>query len=268
MSNLDMAAAGKANEVTGKHTGHRYFIRLNIAERVQHMILVVCFIVLAITGFMINIPEEIMQRFGTVSAIVFKYRGLLHRIAGTTMILVSVFHIFYLLFTSAGRRWLVDMLPRPKDLMEMINNMLYYVGFKKEPPEFDRFCYKHKLEYFALFAGIIIVSVTGLLLWTEHRWDKFILDIATLVHSMEAVLASLAIMIWHLYEVHLRPHKFPIDNMWITGVIDEEEMKEEYALHYKKIMNDPGLRKIYMRGGDQEPTATRRVSITDLPRIN
>ena len=268
MSNIDIAAAGKANEGAGKNAGHRYFIRLNIAERVQHMILAVCFIVLVISGFMINIPEAIMQRFGTGFMTVFEYRGLLHRIAGTTMILVSVFHVLYLLFTAAGRRWLVDMLPRPKDLMDMINNMLYYAGFKKEPPEFDRFCYKHKLEYFALIAGIIIVSVTGLLLWTEYRWNKFILDIATLIHSMEAILASLAIMIWHIYEVHLRPHKFPIDNMWITGVIDEEEMKEEYALHYKKIMNDPELRKIYIRGGDQELTATRPVSITDLPIIS
>jgi hypothetical protein len=62
---------------------------------------------------------------------------------------------------------------------------------------------------------------------------------------MEAILACLAIMVWHLYEVHLRPHKFPLDNMWLTGVIDEEEMKAEYPIHYKKIMNDPELQKIY-----------------------
>ena len=94
------------------------------------------------------------------------------------------------------------------------------------------------------------MAVTGILLWTEYLWDKFILDIAILVHGMEAILACLAIMVWHLYEVHLRPHKFPIDNMWITGVINEEEMKEEYPLHYKKIMNDPELQRIYIKGHD------------------
>jgi hypothetical protein len=64
---------------------------------------------------------------------------------------------------------------------------------------------------------------------------------------MEAILASLAIMIWHFYEIHFRPHKFPLDKLWITGVIDEEEMKAEYGYHYQKIMNDPELQKIYIK---------------------
>ena len=62
-----------------------------------------------------------------------------------------------------------------------------------------------------------------------------------------AILASLAIMIWHFYEIHFRPHKSPLDNLWITGVINEAEMKEEYMLHYKKIMNDPELQKIFIK---------------------
>ena len=90
-------------------------------------------------------------------------------------------------------------------------------------------------------------AVTGLILWSQYKWGKFIVDIATLVHGMEAILACLAIMIWHFYEIHFRPHKYPLDNMWLTGVINEEEMKEEYALHYKKILDDPELQKIYIK---------------------
>ncbi len=227
--------------------GNRYFIRMNLSERIQHMIFVVCFVVLVITGFMLKFSGEIVGKLGNAGEIVFYYRSLLHRIAGTTMILVSLYHVYYLLFRSAGHRLLADMLPRIKDITDMIKNIRYYLGLEDTPPEFDRFCYKHKLEYAALFAGTTLMAVTGILLWTEYLWDKFILDIATLVHGMEAILACLAIMVWHLYEVHLRPHKFPIDNMWITGVIDEDEMKEEYPLHYKKIMNDPELQKIYIK---------------------
>jgi len=140
------------------------------------------------------------------------------------------------------------MIPKPrKDIADLIHNILYLLGVKREPPEFDRFSYKHKIEYSALIAGTTLMSVTGILLWTESYWNKFILDIASVIHGMEAVLACLAIMIWHLYEVHLRPHKFPIDNTWITGVIDEEEMKEEYGFHYKKIMDDPELQNIYIK---------------------
>jgi len=223
-----------------------YFVRLNYSERVQHLILVMCFIVLVITGFMLKLPDNFAGFLGRSGEIVFFLRSILHRLAGTLMILVSVYHLYYIIFTPAGRLWIKDMMPGPLDLKEMSGNMLYYFGFRESPPEFDRFCYKHKFEYGALFFGNTVMAVTGLLLWTEQKWGKFILDISILMHGMEAILASLAIIIWHLYEVHLRPHKFPMDNMWLTGLIDEEEMKEEYPRHYKRIMADPELQKIYI----------------------
>lgn len=224
-----------------------YFVRLNNSEKVQHLIFLICFIVLAVTGFMLKIPVEVVQKLGQFGEPVFYYRSLLHRVAGTVMILVSIYHVYYLIFSRSGRRWLFDMLPRPKDLKDMIDNLLYFINVKKKPPEFDRFSYKHKMEYGALILGTTLMSITGLLLWTESRWSKFFLDIAALVHGMEAVLACLAIMVWHMYEIHLKPHKSPLDNSWITGVIDEEEMKAEYPAHYKKIMNDSNLQQIYLK---------------------
>ena len=247
MTHGELTVDGAANTDSGENLSKRYFIRLNLSERVQHMIFISCFIILAVTGFMLKIPEEILNKLGSVKETVFFYRGILHRIAGVIMILVSLYHVFYLLFRPAGRRWLVDMQPRFKDVKDLFGTMFYYLGIKQRPPEYDRFCYKQKLEYGALIAGSTVMSLTGLLLWTEYRWSKFIVDIAALVHGMEAILACLAIMIWHLYEVHLRPRKFPIDNMWVTGLIDEEEMREEYPLHYRKIMDDPALRKVYIQ---------------------
>ena len=240
---LDGETVTEAERVSGK----RYFVRLNRAERLQHMIFAACFMVLVITGFMLKIPDTVVAYFGPAGEAVFGYRSLLHRTAGTVMIFVCFYHVYYLFLKAAGRRWLIDMLPRPKDLFDMRDNLLYYINIKKEPPEFDRFCYKHKIEYGALIAGTTIVSVTGLILWSQSSWSKFVVDIATLVHGMEAILACLAIMIWHFYEIHFRPHKYPLDKTWLTGVIDEAEMKEEYALHYKKIMNDPELQKIYIK---------------------
>ena len=226
----------------------RYFVRLNFSERVQHVIFAGCFFVLVITGFMLKLPESFLAVLGDAGDVLFRYRRLLHRSAGTLMILVGAYHLYYLLLKPAGRRWLFDMLPRFKDLKDMRDNLLYFFNIKKEPPEFDRFCYKHKIEYGALIVGTTIMSLTGIILWTQYGWNKFIVDIAALVHGMEAILACLAIMIWHFYEIHFRPHKSPLDDLWITGVISEEEMKEEYMLHYKKIMNDPELQKIFIKG--------------------
>lgn len=271
MSNKELNHKYSAQNSVDSTTGKRYFIRLNLSERLQHFILFGCFVVLAVTGFMVKIPEVLAQALGGASETVFYYRGLLHRIAGIILISLGMFHFIYLLFTRPGRRWLVDMLPRFRDLKDIISNIFYYLGFKKEPPEFDRFSYKQKFEYGALIAGSTIMSATGLLLWTEYKWSKFILDIAKLVHGMEAVLACLAIMIWHLFEVYLMPHKSPITKTWINGLIDEDEMKHEFAGHYKKIMADPALRQIYIQGGNQADQAAdipRQVKISDLSRIH
>jgi cytochrome b subunit of formate dehydrogenase len=224
-----------------------FFVRFNKSEKIQHMLFMGCFIVLAVTGFMLKIPADVVQKLGGFGDTVFFYRSLLHRIAGTGMILVAVYHVNYLILTRAGRRWLFDMLPRFKDVKDVIHNLLYFINAKKEPPEFDRFSYKQKMEYGALIAGTTLMSLTGLLLWSESRWSKFILDIAAIVHGMEAVLACLAIIVWHMYDIHFKFHKSPVDKVWITGVIDEEEMKEEYALHYRKIMADPRLQEIYLK---------------------
>jgi len=237
----------KDNQGFEEPVRERYFVRLNNNERIQHLIFGSCFIVLAVTGFMIKIPENLVSILGGYRETVFLIRGILHRIAGGTMILLCLYHVYYLLFKTAGRRWLVDMLPRIKDLTDMAYNLLYYLGIRKEPPEFDRFTYKHKMEYGALIAGSTLMSVSGLLLWSESMWNKFILDIAAVVHGMEAILACLAIMVWHVYEVQLKPDRSALNNTWRTGLISEEEMKHEYAGHYKKIMSDPELQNIYIK---------------------
>jgi cytochrome b subunit of formate dehydrogenase len=248
MANSELAFNDQMAIPSEGGAAERYFVRLNKSERVQHMIFAGCFFVLVATGFMLKLPESFLAFFGQAGEVLFRYRRLLHRSAGVLMILVGVYHVYYLLFKPAGRRWLVDMLPRFKDLKDMGDNLLYFFNVRKEPPEFDRFCYKHKIEYGALIAGTTIMALTGIILWTQYEWSKFIVDIAALVHGMEAILACLAIMIWHFYEIHFRPHKSPLDKLWITGVISEEDMKEEYMLHYKKIMNDPELQKIFIKG--------------------
>ena len=227
--------------------GKMHFVRLNLSERAQHMIFVISFIVLVITGFMVKIPEEVVIVLGSAGEKVFFIRKVLHRVAGVTMILVSIYHVYHIFFKADGRRWLKDMKIGLGDLRGMYGNILYFIGIRKDHPEFDRFCYKHKIEYYSLIAGTILMSTTGIMLWTESQWGKLFLDIAAIVHGMEAVLASLAIIIWHLFEVHLRPHRFPVGDLWITGVIDEEEMKEEFPLHYRRIMDDPELRDIYIK---------------------
>ena len=240
--------SGKNTRSSGNEPVKRYFVRLNRSEINQHLIFVICFVILIITGFMDKLPENIINILGDTKEIVFTVRSILHRIAGTVMIIVSVYHVYYVLFKRAGRRWLIGMIPTFQDAKDFVSNMLYLLGVKDKKPEFDRFSYKHKFEYIALIAGTTLMSITGIILWTEQLWNKFYVDIAALVHQMEAILAGMAIIVWHLYEVHFKPgESAPPGNMWLTGLMDEHHMKEEHPLHYKKIMADPSLQKIYMK---------------------
>src|SRR5210317_1920072 len=96
MENEALTLDGETVTETERVSGKRYFVRLNRAERVQHMIFAACFMVLVITGFMLKIPDTVVAYFGPAGEAVFGYRSLLHRTAGTVMIFVCFYHVYYL----------------------------------------------------------------------------------------------------------------------------------------------------------------------------
>src|SRR5210317_567037 len=128
MEDNELALDAEAPAASEAITGERYFVRLRYSERAQHMIFAGCFFILVVTGFMLKLPEGFLTFFGEAGELLFRYRRLLHRIAGTLMILVGGYHIYYLLCKRAGRRWLMDMLPRLRDLKDMRDNLLYYLS--------------------------------------------------------------------------------------------------------------------------------------------
>jgi cytochrome b subunit of formate dehydrogenase len=222
------------------HTEENYYIRMNILERFQHHLVWTTFVTLAITGFMVEFPEEWIAIFGKYRESVFYWRGLLHRIAAVIMIANLLFQSWYIMLTKSGRGYVFDMLPRLQDAKDFLQNMLYYLRFTDEKPLFDRFNYKEKLEYWTGWIGNIIITVTGFFLWFPKYFPKFIFDASILFHTMEAILASCAIMVWHFYEIHLKPGKFPMSRVWLDGKIPEHELEEEHPLHYQRIKKAEG----------------------------
>jgi len=227
----------------------RYFVRLNKHERLQHITLMIAFTLLVITGFTLQLSEDWLRKIGA-SGYTYEVRSLLHRIAGIIMIIICLSHVLYVLFWRPGKKWLRDMLPRWRDLREARENMLFYLGRRKRPPRFDRFNYKEKVEYWALIAGSTLMSLTGLIMMYEAGWSRLIVQVSALVHRMEAVLACLAIIIWHFYEVHLRPGKFPHSKVWWTGLMSEEEMEEEHPEHLERLLKERRSRHDVIHHGD------------------
>lgn len=235
-------------------------IRLNCAERIQHLLVFVTFVLLVITGYMLKIPEKWIIGMGDWGELIFVYRGLAHRICGVAMILTSLFHVAYLMVCKDGRSFLKDMIPTWKDAKDIVHNIGYYLGKKPEPPQFKRFDYREKAEYLALVAGTIIISVTGILLWSEGYWSKFVLDLSLLIHGMEAILATLAIIVWHFYAVHWKPGQFPMSRIWIDGKMSAHHLQAEHPLQYEEMVQAGKLAPVNNPGhghGHGEPHPSR-----------
>ncbi len=220
------------------HSGKtkKQFVRLTKSQRIQHIILVISTTLLIITGFMLQADRWFISIFGSASETIFWLRGIIHRIAGVSVTIVCVYHLIYVTVTKDGRSWVIDMVPKPKDVVDAVQNMMYMVGFKKERPRMDRFIYIEKLEYWSVYFGMFIVIITGSMMWSEYLWPKFYMDVAGAFHLGEATLAALAIIIGHIFSVHYNPHVYPMNRAFLDGMIDEDLMKEEHQLWYEREM--------------------------------
>ncbi len=221
------------------------FYRMTFNQRVQHLVLMISFLVLALTGLALKVPAETAAVFGPAGDMLFSLRGVLHRIAAAWMLGGSFYHLYYVFFTGDGR---VDVRalwfsPR-KDLQDLLQTLRLGLGLSEAPPEMGRVTYKEKLEYWALVWGTIVMSVTGVILWSASFWSGIVLDVSRAVHWYEAILAILAILIWHMYNVHLKPGAFPMNRAWIDGRISREEMMEEHYLEYKRLLKEKEERDV------------------------
>jgi len=130
-------------------------------------------------------------------------------------------HLVHLAVSARARKCIAGMRPSREDLTELIHRLGYYFGRRENPPPTPELGYPEKLEYLALMWGIVIMSVTGFALWLDDlvlRYaPKWITDLATVIHFYEAVLATLAIVVWHLYFVIFDPVVYPMDTSWLTG---------------------------------------------------
>lgn len=214
--------------------------RMTYGELWQHTFLMVTFIVLVITGFSLRYSESwwVDLLFGWEGG--FPLRGIIHRVAAVLFILTAIWHVFYLT-SKRGRQFMRDMYPHKKDFSEFFRMIGYNLGIKVQKPQFGRFSYVEKAEYWALVWGAVVMVITGFFLWFEDvavKWfPKGFLDVMLIVHYYEAWLATLAILIWHMYSTVFSPNVYPMNPSWVTGKMPLSWYKHEHA-------KDPALKEI------------------------
>jgi formate dehydrogenase subunit gamma len=218
----------------------REFERFSWNFRAQHLVLMASCLILIITGLPLKFHEARASQlfFDLIGGV--QTSTLIHRVGAVGLIGVGVYHALFLLIFREGRRNFLELLPRPKDAFDLLKMLRYFLGWTEEKPRFGRFSYVEKFDYWAVYWGIVVMIGSGLILWfleTSLQFlPKFAADIAREAHSDEGLLATLAIIIWHFYNVHLNPEHFPMNRTFWTGTISEEEMRRHHPLEYEALM--------------------------------
>jgi len=197
----------------------------------QHTLLAVAFSLLVLTGFALRFSEAWVFRvmFGWDGG--FLVRGVAHRFCAVLFMFGCVWHVIFL-FSRTGRQFLRDMWPRPLDFEQFGQMMAYNIGHRAERPKFARFSFIEKAEYWALIWGSVVMIITGLLLWFDNWAVNFVpkgfLDVMLVIHFYEAVLATLAIGVWHFYSTIFNPEIYPGNPAWLTGKMPKEMHEHEH----------------------------------------
>ena len=218
---------------------HRGIVRLTKTQRIQHWLLLGSFTVLVLSGFALQYPESWLAWAMGADEVL---RRMIHRAAAVVMLAVGGYHLFYLAFTLEGRRWVRDMIPTLKDVRDLSQNFAYYLGLNQKRARIDRFGYAEKAEYWAVVWGTLIMGVTGVMIWFKLGFFGFLprwaIEVALAIHFYEAVLATLAIIVWHFYHVIFDPDVYPINWAFYDGRVSEELYKEEHELAYERLKNE------------------------------
>ncbi|HUM01158.1 MAG TPA: cytochrome b/b6 domain-containing protein [Thermoanaerobaculia bacterium] len=217
-------------------------VRFSKKQRVEHLVVMLLFMTLALTGFPQKFYETrwaafIVNAIGGLDRVRF-----LHRMAGLLFSVATIFHIVLITLLALMRRAGMTMVPTRRDFSDAIQQISWYLGLAKEPAQFDRYDYRQKFEYWGMLIGSLVMVVTGLILYLPLLFTRFFpgefVPVAQVAHSNEGLMAFLVVITWHIYNAHLSPDVFPFDTCIFTGKISVERMHHEHPLELARVTGE------------------------------
>ncbi len=233
-----------------------YIERFDSFSRFLHVLVIISFLLLALTGMTIKFAGSPV--FQTISKILggYKVTGVLHRFAAVITILYFVLHLGYLLNKLIKQKLTIkellsgedSLVPNKNDFRDFYKTVKWFLGLGPRP-EYGRWTYWEKFDYFAVFWGVAVIGLSGMLLWFPEFFTGlgipgWMINVATIIHSDEALLATGFIFTVHFFNTHFRPEKFPMDTVIFTGTITLKELKEERSKQYKYLLNNNELENV------------------------
>lgn len=217
--------------------------RWDLHQRIQHIGMFSTFILCTITGLPFkwhdnSLSLALARWFGGPDTMLNIHIG-----SGLTMIAVSIYHLvwlFYKMLVKKDLGWAI--MPTLKDVTDLVQHLKYQLGLTDQPARFDRYSYKEKFDYWAVFWGMFIIGGSGIFMmmpeWGAALMPRWLIDCWRIGHSDEAVLAILAIFVWHFYNVHFSPDFFPGSTTWFNGLMDIRVMEHEHPLELERIKKE------------------------------
>ncbi len=230
--------------------GKRFFMRFTREQRYMHAVLFTTFLGLAATGLPIRFSESIWARglakaVGGFGAILFFHK--FFALVLTVAFLIHVKEVFTrgLVNREKGVFWGPNsMVANWKDAKDLFGHLRWFVGLGPKP-QFDRYAYWEKFDYWAVFWGMIVIGFSGYAMWFAPFFAHFLpgwaLNAVLVIHSEEGLLAILFIFSIHFVNTHLRPDSFPMDMVVFTGVESEEEFAHKRPLEYERLKREGKL---------------------------
>jgi formate dehydrogenase subunit gamma len=222
-----------------KEDGSVHVERFSPLRRVEHVVAIVTFVTLVVTGFPQRFVEAgwarwLIQAFGGLETARF-----VHRCAGVVFTAHAVLHIGAIVVGTLSKRMRLTMLPTPRDISDAWQTLRFYLGKREDKPAYPKFDYRQKFEYLGLVLGGLVMISTGLVLMYPAAVATLlpgqVIPASQLAHSNEAMLALLVLVIWHIYGASLSPEVFPLDTTIFTGYLSAEELRERHELEYARL---------------------------------
>jgi len=257
----------------------RYYRRFTSTQRVMHGVMILCFFTLALTGMALKFSymgwavalSKVLGGFDTM--------GVLHRIAAVTLIALFGYHLRQTWMSlRASKKGLLGFIFGRNSLMfnltdvrQVFESIKWFFG-RGPRPHYGRFTYWEKFDYFAVFWGVFVIGSTGLVLWFPELFTLFLpgwtINVATIIHSDEALLAVAFIFTIHFFNTHFRPDKFPIDTVIFTGRVGVDELRHDKPAEYQEFIEEATPEELaYRLTGPASPKiekAARIVGFTAL----
>ncbi|MCP4900624.1 MAG: hypothetical protein GY906_26980 [bacterium] len=233
-------------------TEERFYLRFTRVHRLMHLVMLLSFFTLALTGMALKFSYMSWAQLLSIFLGGFHTMGILHRIGAIVLIVLFGFHLLQILKgkRESGKSWIRfvfgknSLMLTMTDAKQIIQSIKWFFG-RGPRPHYGRFTYWEKFDYFAVFWGVFVIGSTGLVLWFPVFFTRLLpgwsVNVATIIHSDEALLAVAFIFTIHFFNTHFRPDKFPMDPVIFTGRVPLEELKHDKPAEYEELMNSKSI---------------------------